>query len=344
MTIESRMPLFRDTHPANSNLVYAVFTISKLVKSEQSSMIINLAVEWIVLLILHLPQVVALGLNSTSGLPEKHDAHITTTLPYSHSDSYPQCKDISWPYTWPGGKETYCWADVSVSFNAPLATSVACNSITYMLSQSHGWDKEFNVTAGTAVIKQLFTPTESDVEFASMSQQWDVEGVPRVAFGDGVGPCGSLYGLKEETPNNTFKCEIYAENVHLLYFPPDLPLSRDMCATTPLLTVTDFGNAKHVPQTVLNGTTLYKDRVYVSVDKIHAWTTSWSQNLYTSEGIVRTYWPTWSCDRVPLGTTVYNTIIELQSHEVSSVRVPDLTRYFPFNYAVSFGCCESIVC
>lgn len=101
-----------------------------------------------------------------------------------------------------------------------------------------------------------------------------------------------------------------------------------MCATTPLLTVTDFGNAEHVPQTFINGTTLYRDRVYVSVDTIKAWKTQWA---YLGADI----YPPWSCDRLHLGTTVYNTIIELRSNEVFSVRVPHLTKYFPFNYAVS---------
>lgn len=131
-----------------------------------------------------------------------------------------------------------------------------------------------------------------------------------------------------ETPNNTFGFERYAENVHLLYIPPEVPLSRDMCATTSLLTVADFGNAEHVPQTFINGSTLYRDRVYVSVDTMKAWTMQWA---YLGDDI----YPPWSCDRLPLGTTVYNTVIELRSNEVSSVRVPHLTKYVPFNYAVS---------
>lgn len=103
------------------------------------------------------------------------------------------CTDITYwdggRETWPGGTETYCWSDVSITYKAPLATSVACNSVTYVLHQPHGWDHVTEYETGTAVIKQVFVPTDSNLEYASTSWLWELEGVPRVAFEDHSGPC-----------------------------------------------------------------------------------------------------------------------------------------------------------
>lgn len=49
-----------------------------------------------------------------------------------------------------------------------------------------------------------------------------------------------------------------------------------MCAKTHSLTITGYGNAQHIPQIVLDGVTLYQDRVYISLEEIYAWTNVWS--------------------------------------------------------------------
>lgn len=134
-------------------------------------------------MLLRVPCVAASGLNSTSRPLEKHNSHYITSLPYSRSDYRVNCTGITYwdggRETWPGGTETYCWSDVSITYKAPLATSVACNSVTYVLHQPHGWDHVTEYETGTAVIKQVFAPTDSDLEYASTSWLWELEGVPR---------------------------------------------------------------------------------------------------------------------------------------------------------------------
>lgn len=171
-----------------------------------------------------------------------------------------------------------------------------------------------------------------DPEYSSLYADRDLHMLP--AGTDSAGACPT-YGF--ETPDSSFSCEIYAKDINLIYSPPESSIERDMCAQTPLLTITDYGSLDHVSQSALDGTILYKDRVYIFAENIHAWTSVWSvQTDADSRPILNIANQTqWDCVRQPLGTTISRTIIELRSHEVSSLRAPYTDRFYPFNYAVS---------
>jgi hypothetical protein len=215
----------------------------------------------------------------------------------------------------------YCLIENGFDFTPPLATSVACGTVTYVL------DKQPTnaIDVARAHVTQLATPIVSDPALWAWYTEWHQAMLVPLALKDNMGECAFF---DYSNPDDAYSCEIFAEDVRLLYFPPETPFSRDMCATTPLMTVTEFGSSEHVAQTVLEGVTLYKDRVYVSVEKIHAWSSVWSVH-----GVKKNQ-TQWDCTRVPLGTTVLNTIIELRSKDVSTMRIPHTNSFYPFNYAV----------
>jgi hypothetical protein len=215
----------------------------------------------------------------------------------------------------------YCLQENGFIFSPPLATSVACESITYVLNQ-----RPKNMTeVMRAQVTQLATPIVSDPTLWAWYTDWHQEMLVPIALDNRMEECAFF---DYSNPDDAYSCEIFAQDIRLLYFPPESSVSRDMCATTPLATITDFGSEKHIPQTVLEGVTMYKDRVYVSVEKIHAWSSVWSVNKVTMNRTI------WGCSRVPLGTRISRTILELRSHEVSTLRIPHTSKFYPFNYAV----------
>ena len=286
---------------------------------------LNTKAEWTTPLFLYL--LLITGCISTTLFPTEPEARLTTTLARDESLG-------SWPACSLNMREDHCWTgDVAFAFAPPLVTSVACNSVTYILNEA---PSRTMTNIMTAVFSQLYTDIGFDPEYSSMWEQQDLQMLP--ALNDGDKSTAECYTWGTNSPadsNDYLACEIYAKDVHLLYSPPDPSLSRDMCAKTPSLTITDYGHAQHIPQTVLEGVTLYQDRVYISIEKIHAWTTLWSVRMNASgQPDLELNATSYDCTRQPLGTTIFNTIIELQSHEISTLRVPNTGRFYPFNYAV----------
>jgi hypothetical protein len=270
--------------------------------------------------------------SSTLPVTSKTASKATTTLNNSYPIRFPNCDEYQPEDV---GDERWCYTQNSFKFAPPLSTSVTCDSITYILNEPS--------EASTALVTQLFTPMNNDslrwdyyvslhlTGFYDMDVHNDDSDECRRfgKFGEG-GQEPTIEGLATNDD-----CEVHAWDVQLLYFAPQSHPSRDMCATEPLEVITDYGNFSHVSQSSLDGVTLYADRAYMSVKKIHAWTTIWSSKFYDSsmgpKYANKTYW---ECKRTPYGKTVPATVIELQSHDVSSIRLP-YTFSYPFNFAVS---------
>jgi hypothetical protein len=180
----------------------------------------------------------------------------------------------------------------------------------------------------TAVITQLSTPFES---WEETYNSWHMTVMEPVLHGTTAGGCGEMES--ESAPEGIAPCAIFANGVHLLHFAQTTSVSRDMCASTPLLTVPYPHAAEHKVGSIYNGTTLYRNRVYISANAIYALSSTWTTTIVDKS---RTYW---QCQRTTLGPVLSNTLIELRSSEISSLRMPYVDTQYPFSYAVCIISC-----
>jgi hypothetical protein len=184
-------------------------------------------------------------------------------------------------------------------------------------------------------VTKLATPIDANSENWTRYMDWYQSVIVPLAWGTVSGSCG----IEGEPPEDPSSCEIFADGVQLLHFPHTAPVSRDMCATMPPLVVHDLDKAEHVPMTVFEGTTLFRDRAYLSIKKISAFTSTWTS--YVTQAFNGVNSTIWECSRDALGTVVSNTLIEVRSEEVFSLRYPNVGTSYPFSYAVrSFEQCS----
>ncbi|KAF2424476.1 hypothetical protein EJ08DRAFT_663928 [Tothia fuscella] len=176
-----------------------------------------------------------------------------------------------------------------------------------------------------AVPLEMSVACGSNTYILSRSKAWhETVLAPKVAGPSPVCPCLLAGELLDSY--DRIQCEIYANSVKLLYAPPKSLPSMDMCATTPHLTLSNIEKADYIPLSVHQGVTMFNDKAYLSVEDIYAWTTMWTSSLSGNK-------TAWNCERLPLGKTIKSTLIEIQSEDLSSIRIPHINTSYPFNYA-----------
>ena len=108
-------------------------------------------------------------------------------------------------------------------------------------------------------------------------------------------------------------CTINAGTVDLYYFPVPSTVSRDLCATAPG-PLPSFPTPVASQSVVLNGSTFYADKAYMSFQYLEAWITCGG---YTTR----------------VGPSLSGDIIELNSADMSSLRWPNVGLQYPVNFA-----------
>lgn len=223
-----------------------------------------------------------------------------------------------------------------------IATTLSPLSTT-VYSYSVGWI--YPVSSPTCSIN----PTDCDglwQAYSSSSSEWtasDSANRAMITASPIAPPCvNSSESASEAVFQSSFHacgpCTIFGDNVQLLYFPVPTTVSRDMCASTPLASLTYYDEDVVEVYTGPGPTKTYSDGTPPET-AVYNGQTFTSGTAYISIGTV------WAGDRcsATLGTTVSDAILAMPSESLLSLRYSqDHFQYFfitstqtgyPFSYA-----------
>ena len=127
--------------------------------------------EW--LLVLHYGQIVE-ALDSRQTMTTGKDTGLITISAPDSLGTWPLCYLEDWSHLDWNRLSAHCWVEQTFEFEPPLATSVACNSVTYLLNGTP--TRSTNVM--TAVKSLLITDIQSNLEYSSLLEQYVLQMIP----------------------------------------------------------------------------------------------------------------------------------------------------------------------